>query len=151
MRLTLASVSPRSAGAKSRPAETLAADYIERAARLSPVDAAVFATEGALLAAAERLPGRPAAVLVLFDSRGGSLTSERFAQLLGDLRDRGTQRILFGIGPADGWSDAARLRAAHTVSLGAMTLPHELARVVAAEQIYRALTILAGHPYHCGH
>jgi len=55
------------------------------------------------------------------------------------------------VGPADGWSAEARNRAQLLLSLGAMTLPHELARVVLAEQVYRACTILAGHPYHSGH
>ncbi len=58
---------------------------------------------------------------------------------------------MLAIGPADGWSTAARARAGLLLSFGAITLPHELARVVLAEQIYRALTILAGHPYHSGH
>jgi 23S rRNA (pseudouridine1915-N3)-methyltransferase len=55
------------------------------------------------------------------------------------------------IGPADGWSDTARQRADLLLSLGRITLPHQLARVVLAEQVYRAFTILAGHPYHSGH
>jgi 23S rRNA (pseudouridine1915-N3)-methyltransferase len=58
---------------------------------------------------------------------------------------------VLAIGPADGWSDAARARAGLLLSFGSITLPHQLARVVLAEQIYRALTILAGHPYHSGH
>jgi 23S rRNA (pseudouridine1915-N3)-methyltransferase len=55
------------------------------------------------------------------------------------------------VGPADGWSEYARAQAQSTLSFGPMTLPHELARLVLAEQIYRAFTILAGHPYHSGH
>ncbi len=70
---------------------------------------------------------------------------------MGRLRDNGTQTLVLAIGPADGWSDGARARASLLLSFGAITLPHELARAVLAEQIYRALTILAGHPYHCGH
>ena len=58
--------------------------------------------------------------------------------------------LVLGIGPADGWS-AALKRADLSLAFGRITLPHELAAVVAAEQIYRALTILAGHPYHTGH
>jgi 23S rRNA (pseudouridine1915-N3)-methyltransferase len=57
--------------------------------------------------------------------------------------------IVFAIGPASGWSD--RPQAQTVLSLGPMTLPHELARLVLAEQLYRAFTILAGHPYHIGH
>jgi 23S rRNA (pseudouridine1915-N3)-methyltransferase len=56
--------------------------------------------------------------------------------------------MIFAVGPADGWSEAARAQAGLLLSLGAMTLAHALARLVMAEQIYRALTILAGHPYH---
>jgi 23S rRNA (pseudouridine1915-N3)-methyltransferase len=58
---------------------------------------------------------------------------------------------VLAIGPADGWSAEARQRADLLLSLGRMTLPHQLARVVLAEQVYRAFTILAGHPYHSGH
>ena len=151
MQLTLASISQRARKAKSAAAESLTTDYIARATRLNPCAATVFDSETNLLAAADRQPGRPAAHVVLFDSRGDTLTSEEFAALIGRLRDEGVPRILFGIGPADGWSAAARARAHRTLSLGRMTLPHELARSVVAEQIYRALTILAGHPYHSGH
>jgi 23S rRNA (pseudouridine1915-N3)-methyltransferase len=150
MQIIIGSVSRRT-HAKSAPAESLTVDYIARATRLCPASASVFASETALLSAAERQPGRAAAQLILFDSRGDSLTSEEFARYLGRLRDDGAQRIVFGIGPADGWSAAALARATRRVSLGRMTLPHELARAVVAEQIYRALTILAGHPYHSGH
>ena len=150
MQLILGSISPRSR-AKSIPAESLAADYVARAARLCSTSSAIFDSEAALLGSGERQPGRAAAQLLLFDSRGDTLTSEEFAALLGRLRDDGAQRIIFGIGPADGWSPAILARATRRISLGRMTLPHELARAVAAEQIYRALTILAGHPYHSGH
>ena len=61
------------------------------------------------------------------------------------------QHIVFAIGPADGWSNAARERAQLVLSLGPMTLAHSLARLVMAEQIYRAYAILTGHPYHAGH
>jgi 23S rRNA (pseudouridine1915-N3)-methyltransferase len=65
--------------------------------------------------------------------------------------DEGTQQIVFAIGPANGWSEAARARAQLLLSLGPMTLAHSLARLVMAEQIYRAYAILTGHPYHAGH
>jgi 23S rRNA (pseudouridine1915-N3)-methyltransferase len=151
MQITLASISQRARKAKSAPADALAGDYIARATRLNPIAAALFDSEAALLASTDRQPGRAAAQIILFDSRGDLLTSEEFAFYIGRLRDDGAQRILFAIGPADGWSAAARTRAQRTISLGRITLPHELARAVAAEQIYRALTILAGHPYHSGH
>ena len=151
MQLILASISQRAKKAKSAAAEALATDYIARSTRLCPTISTVFDSEAALLAAADRQPGRPAAHILIFDSRGDALTSEEFAALIGRLRDESVPRILFAIGPADGWSPVARSRAHRTLSLGRMTLPHELAKAVVAEQIYRALTILAGHPYHSGH
>jgi 23S rRNA (pseudouridine1915-N3)-methyltransferase len=59
--------------------------------------------------------------------------------------------LVFAIGPASGWTEAARTQAHLLLSLGEMTLAHALARLVMAEQIYRAYTILTGHPYHAGH
>jgi 23S rRNA (pseudouridine1915-N3)-methyltransferase len=88
---------------------------------------------------------------VLFDARGETLSSEELAAWLGARRDAGQQRIVFAIGPASGWSESAPRQAQAVLSLGRMTLPHELARLVVAEQLYRAFTILAGHPYHTGH
>jgi 23S rRNA (pseudouridine1915-N3)-methyltransferase len=79
------------------------------------------------------------------------MTSEAFAGWLGARRDEGTQHLVFAIGPADGWSEATREHAQLLLSLGLMTLAHALARLVAAEQLYRAFTILSGHPYHAGH
>lgn len=98
-----------------------------------------------------RKSGRTPATPVLLDSRGRTLSSEAFAAWVGKRRDQGAQHLVFAIGPASGWSDEARARAQLLLSLGPMTLAHALARVVLAEQIYRAFTILAGHPYHCGH
>jgi 23S rRNA (pseudouridine1915-N3)-methyltransferase len=89
--------------------------------------------------------------VILLDSRGQQYSSEEFASQMGRLRDEGAQKVVLAIGPADGWSAAARERANLLLSLGRMTLPHQLARVVLAEQVYRAFTILAGHPYHSGH
>jgi 23S rRNA (pseudouridine1915-N3)-methyltransferase len=88
---------------------------------------------------------------VLLDSRGKPMTSEAFAAWLGLRRDEGAQHIVFAIGPASGWSEAARARAQLLLSLGPMTMAHALARLVVAEQLYRAFTILSGHPYHGGH
>jgi 23S rRNA (pseudouridine1915-N3)-methyltransferase len=79
------------------------------------------------------------------------MASEAFAAWMGSRRDQGAQHLVFAIGPASGWSDEARKQAQLLLSLGPMTLAHALARLVLAEQIYRAFTILAGHPYHCGH
>jgi 23S rRNA (pseudouridine1915-N3)-methyltransferase len=151
MKITLAAISSRRTRSKASGLDALVADYIHRCTRYEPTEAAFFDTEAALLASADRAPGRVAAHLILLDSRGQLLTSEDLARHLGKQRDEGTQRLILAIGPADGWSDATRARGHLLVSLGRITLPHELARAVLAEQTYRALTILAGHPYHCGH
>jgi 23S rRNA (pseudouridine1915-N3)-methyltransferase len=87
----------------------------------------------------------------MLDSRGESFSSEALAKWLGSRRDAGQQTIVFAVGPASGWSAGAQRQGQTLLSLGPMTLPHELARLVLAEQIYRAFTILAGHPYHTGH
>ena len=151
MKLYLASISARKGRSKNHPLDAAASAYLERSNHFCASESLVFDNEASLLAAAERQTNRPAATLLLFDSRGELLTSEQLADTLGRLRDDGAQRVLLGIGPADGWSKAALTRAHRLISLGRMTLPHELARVVIAEQVYRALTILAGHPYHTGH
>ena len=151
MKLTLAAILPRRSRTRSEPSDRLLADYTERIARYTPCDSEVFETEAALLEWLARQPGRAPAHAILLDSRGKQLSSEELAERVGRLRDEGTQRLVFAIGPADGWSDAARQRADMLLSLGRITLPHQLARVVLAEQVYRAFTILAGHPYHSGH
>jgi 23S rRNA (pseudouridine1915-N3)-methyltransferase len=151
MKITLASVAPRRNRTKSEATDRLFADYIERAARYLPCDSQLFDSESDVLGWLERQSGRSSAYAILLDSRGQQYTSEEFATHLGRVRDEGAQRLVLAIGPADGWSAAARQRANLLFSLGRVTLPHQLARVVLAEQVYRALTILAGHPYHSGH
>ena len=151
MKITLTAIVPRRSRTKSDPTDRLLADYVERSARYVPCDSQLFESEAALLEWLDRQSGRAPAHVVLLDSRGQLLSSEEFAQQLGRLRDGGTQRLVLAIGPADGWSAAARQRANLLFSLGRITLPHQLARVVLAEQVYRALTIIAGHPYHSGH
>lgn len=151
MRIELAYVSPRSQRLKSGPAQALVEEYLKRAGRYTPAQTAAYETEATFLQSLERGGSRVPVTLVLLDSRGQALTSEAIAKRVGDFRDRGAQRLTFAIGPADGWSRAAWERADLVLSFGAITLAHELALVIAAEQIYRALTILAGHPYHGGH
>ena len=89
-----------------------------------------------------------AEIRVVLHERGKALTSEAFAQWLAARRDGGTKSLALMIGGADGHGAAALTSAALQLSLGSMTLPHGLARVVLVEQLYRAATILAGHPYH---
>jgi 23S rRNA (pseudouridine1915-N3)-methyltransferase len=86
--------------------------------------------------------------IIALDERGEALSSRAFAQQLAKLRDDGTGTLAILIGGPDGLGQAVRAAAHTTLSLGAMTLPHGLARIVLAEQLYRAATILAGHPYH---
>ena len=151
MKIFLSTISPTRSRPKSDAAATLAAEYLARASRYLPCEAQTHASETALIEWLTRQSARTAPTLILLDSRGKQLTSEDFAAQLGRLRDSGAQSVVLAIGPADGWSAAARERAGLILSFGAITLPHQLARAVLAEQIYRALTILAGHPYHSGH
>jgi 23S rRNA (pseudouridine1915-N3)-methyltransferase len=151
MKITLAAIVPRRARSKTDATERLLDDYLSRAARYNPTDSQLFDAESDLLAWLANQPGRTTPFLILLDSRGQLLSSEDLAALLKRHRDEATQRLVLAIGPADGWSPAARTRANLLFSLGRITLPHQLARVVLAEQTYRALTILAGHPYHSGH
>jgi 23S rRNA (pseudouridine1915-N3)-methyltransferase len=125
--------------------------YLERISPYAGVEAVAFRSEEALFTFVSRQRARTAAWLVLLDSRGEAFSSERLATWLGGRRDSGQQTVVFAIGPANGWSDDARRQAQTVLSLGPMTLPHELARLVLTEQLYRAFTILAGHPYHTGH
>ena len=133
------------------PIESLVAEYLTRSEAFARCRTEAFRTEDGFLDWLVRQQGRTAAVSVLLDSRGRAFGSEAFAAWLGSRRDAGAQHIVFAIGPASGWSDQARERATLLLSLGPMTLAHALARLVAAEQIYRAFTILTGHPYHGGH
>ena len=86
--------------------------------------------------------------LVLLDERGKSIGSEDFSRDIATTRDNGEGAYVIAIGGADGLDPALRAQAALTLSFGAMTWPHQLVRVMALEQIYRAVTILSGHPYH---
>jgi 23S rRNA (pseudouridine1915-N3)-methyltransferase len=151
MKITLAAIVPRRSRTKADAFEQLIADYTTRAARYLPTESQMFDVEADFLAWTGSQPGRVTPFLVLLDSRGKQLSSEEFATTLGTHRDHGTQRLILAIGPADGWTESTRKRADLLLSLGRITLPHQLARVVLAEQTYRALSILAGHPYHSGH
>ena len=149
MHLTLAHIGARPASKDAMDA--LTRTYLERCSGFAACQAEAFRTEEALLDWVDRRQGRTQAVVVLLDSRGRTMTSEAFAAWLGGRRDEGAQHIVFAVGPASGWSDATRKRAGLLLSLGPMTLAHMLARLVLAEQVYRAFTILSGHPYHTGH
>jgi len=86
--------------------------------------------------------------LVVLDERGKTMGSEAFAADIATARDGGADGYAILIGGADGVDPQLRARASLVLAFGAMTWPHQLVRIMAAEQIYRAITILAGHPYH---
>jgi 23S rRNA (pseudouridine1915-N3)-methyltransferase len=148
MEIRLATVRIRSA--KSAPADALVQEYGGRIAHSAGFAAASYVSEEKLLAG-ETAAGRGRRLLILLDSRGKAMSSEVFATWLRRQREDGAGILAFCIGPPDGWSDTARHRADLLLSLGPMTLPHQLAAAVLAEQIYRAFTIIEGHPYHLGH
>ena len=139
--------------------EALTAEYLKRISRYVAVEGVALRDETPLLELRGRLAssrrGTMASgansTLVLMDSQGKEFSSEQFAGFLRDYQDRNPLPLVFAVGPADGFSEATKAMAQHTMSLGKITLPHGLARVVLLEQVYRALTILNGHPYHCGH
>jgi len=130
--------------------QALTDDYLKRISRYAEVSSAVAKDEAAMLALARGERSRERYRLVLLDARGKQLSSEELAQFL-EREQAQALPLLFAVGGADGFSAEARGLAAFTLSLGRMTLPHELARVVLVEQVYRAFTILKNHPYHVGH
>jgi 23S rRNA (pseudouridine1915-N3)-methyltransferase len=154
-------------GKTKEPAiQALTEDYLKRISRYAQAEGVALRDEAALLAMCgwkaegSRSPllakaarsGAPMkSTLVLMDARGKEMSSEEFAKFLGDYQDRNPLPLVLAVGGADGFSDAARAAAHETISLGKMTLAHELARIVLLEQVYRAFTILKGHPYHTGH
>ncbi len=158
MRLILITVGRLKAG----PERELAARYIERArtaARgvgLTGVETREIEESRArrteerrvaeALAIRARIP--PGVRLVLLDERGKSIASEAFAADIGKARDAGAPAYALVIGGPDGLDETLGLEAGLVLAFGAMTWPHQLVRIMAAEQIYRAVTILAGHPYH---
>jgi len=99
---------------------------------------------------AERLAARipDGAQVVLLDAKGKGMTSEDFAEMIGALRDAGTKHLVFVIGGPDGLGALPKIRAGRSLAFGPQIWPHLLVRAMLAEQVYRALTILAGHPYH---
>jgi 23S rRNA (pseudouridine1915-N3)-methyltransferase len=145
-------------GKTKEPAiQSLTDEYLKRISRYVPVEGIALRDDAALLEMCGRSSrgGKIAAgsksTLVLLDSRGKEFSSEQFAKFLGDYQDRNPLPLVFAIGGADGFGEEARAAAQVTLSLGKMTLAHELARVVLLEQVYRGFTILKGHPYHSGH
>jgi 23S rRNA (pseudouridine1915-N3)-methyltransferase len=138
-------------GKTKEPAiQKLTDGYLDRLRHYATAEGVSLKDEAALLKLCDR-NARPRYALVLLDARGKQFSSEELAGYIHDSLGRSSSPLLFGVGPADGFSDAARQSATLVLSLGRMTLAHELARVVLLEQLYRAFTILKKHPYHIGH
>jgi 23S rRNA (pseudouridine1915-N3)-methyltransferase len=147
---------------KAGPEKELAARYLDRFVKSGP---AVGLELGKLVEVAESRASNPEtrkreeaaildkslpadAVLVLLDERGKALGSEDFAELISRWRDGGKRDVTIAIGGADGLDPALHARADAVLCLGKMTWPHQLVRILIAEQLYRTTTILSGHPYH---
>jgi 23S rRNA (pseudouridine1915-N3)-methyltransferase len=119
-------------------------DYLKRISRSAPVE--VNEVRDAATAI-KRLDADRAATAILLDAVGKSQDSESLARWLAEQRDRGTREIIFLCGDADGFPESLRKRVSQKLSLSPMTYSHELARVMLAEQLYRAFAILSGSPY----
>ena len=98
----------------------------------------------------ERLAGRipDGAHVISLDAKGKGMTSEAFAEMLAAMRDAGARDLVFLIGGPDGLNPGPSVKAGRSLAFGPQTWPHLMVRAMLSEQIYRALTILAGHPYH---
>ena len=119
-------------------------DYIKRISHATSIEVnEVRDAEAAI----QRLDADRAATALLLDAGGKPQSSEALARWLGEQRDRGTREIIFVCGDADGFPDSLRKRVTQKLSLSPMTYSHELARVMLAEQLYRAFAILSGSPY----
>jgi len=158
MRLTIAAVGKLRAG----PVATLLQDYVERTAssgrQLGFTGPAIFEAEAPKGLAGKKRQAREGelllnatpkgAVIIALDERAESVSSIGLSRLLSTHRDDGAAQAVFLIGGADGHGSDILDRAAQKISFGAATWPHMLVRVMLAEQLYRAMTILSGHPYH---
>lgn len=120
-------------------------DYVTRIRRYAEVEISELRDDSD--AALRKLKIDPAATVVLLDAAGKQHTSKSFARWLGDLRDRGVRELCFYCGAPEGFPSKISNGATQRISLSTLTMPHEFARVVLVEQIYRAFAILSGHPY----
>ncbi len=158
MRITLFAVGRL----KSGPEKDLASRYLDRFAKAGPAVGLELAklvevqesrasnsdTRKREEAAALEKALPEGAILVLLDERGKTLDSQAFSDAIGRFRDNGKRDMMLAIGGADGLDPELRARADLVLNLGTMTWPHQLVRILIAEQLYRAVTILSGHPYH---
>ena len=136
---------------KSAALQSLTDEYLKRLRQYAETEGISLKDEPALLKSCGR-DGRGARRrLVLLDPGGKQLSSEELAKFLADHQDQNPVPLVFAVGLPDGFRETARQQADFTLSLGKMTIAHELARVLLLEQLYRGFTILKGHPYHLGH
>jgi 23S rRNA (pseudouridine1915-N3)-methyltransferase len=149
---------------KTGPERELVARYLERFDKSAPAIGLGFGgliekPESRLPDAQQRrreeafwltshLDAQSSTLLVLLDETGKSLPSEMLAETIGKKRDAGTRHMVFAIGGADGHDEMLKSRAELVLSFGAATWPHQMVRIMLAEQLYRCVTILSGHPYH---
>ena len=119
-------------------------DYVKRISRSCPIEITEVRDADAAI---KKLDADRAATVLLLDAAGKQHDSETLANWLGEQRDRGTREVIFLCGDADGFPESLKQRVAKRLSLSSMTYSHELARVMLAEQIYRAFAILSGSPY----
>jgi 23S rRNA (pseudouridine1915-N3)-methyltransferase len=126
-------------------AQALLDDYVRRIKHYAEIELVAMRDGGS--SAFRKLNIDSNATVVLLDAEGKQFTSSQFARWLGDLRDRGVRELVFLCGDADGFPEDVRNATKQRISLSTLTMPHEFARVVLAEQIYRAFAILSGHPY----
>ena len=134
----------------------LTAEYLKRVSRLVRVEEVVVSEGGRGTPAEQRAREgdrllasiRPTDTVVLLDEAGDTYTSAGFAERIGRWRDNGVRDLVFVIGGAYGVDARVRARAGHVIALSAMTFTHQMVRPIFAEQLYRAFTILHGHPYH---
>jgi 23S rRNA (pseudouridine1915-N3)-methyltransferase len=159
MRIAIAAVGRMTSG----PERELVSRYLDRASAsgkplaLTGFDVSELNESRASSAAARKVDeakglraALPEGILVMLDERGKSIGSEPFANLLGRWRDEGRPAVSFVIGGADGIDPDFVKSADLSLSFSPMVWPHQLVRIMLAEQLYRATTILSGHPYHRG-
>lgn len=119
-------------------------EYVKRSRSFLPIDRRALRTNDAVLAEARSSCGK----IVVLDERGEQPTSEAFADWLRRWREQGVRGVAFCIGDAHGFEPRHRDEADRVLGLSKLTLPHRFAQAMLCEQLYRAGTILAGHPYH---
>jgi 23S rRNA (pseudouridine1915-N3)-methyltransferase len=119
-------------------------DYLKRISRSCPIEITEVRDANAAI---KKLDADRAATVLLLDAAGKQRDSESLAKWLGEQRDRGAREVIFLCGDADGFPESLKQRVTQKLSLSPMTYSHELARVMLAEQIYRAFAILSGSPY----